>query len=213
MGDKENHHQESQKESQKKEQAGGWGKGGSGGETVTVEHENLNAKPNPKNPSRMADDEKPKPRTLLENPEMEFRARITERHGTLVDADILLRDVRADLDSVPLAEFLEADLKATTAPGRLTNPHGHYRNLARKVGHRKEVAALESLAGTMRQGQEFLKQSALAPFKPTCTCNNGKLPGGEYCNCKTGSLRRELDLWAKAGFKPPRQAGGRDTAA
>jgi hypothetical protein len=107
---------------------------------------------------------------------------------------------------------LEAGLKATTAPGRLTNPHGHYRNLARKVGHRKEAASLESLAGTMGRGREFLKQGAPAAFKPTCTCNDGKLPGCEYCNCKTGGLRRELDMWAKAGFKLPHQAGGRIVA-
>jgi hypothetical protein len=108
---------------------------------------------------------------------------------------------------------LEADLKATTAPSRLRNPHGHYRNLARKVGRRKEAAALESLAGTTWQNQEFLKQGAPAPFKPACTCNDGKLPGGEYCNCKTGSLRRELDTWAKAGFKPPHQERGKIAAA
>jgi hypothetical protein len=67
--------------------------------------------------------------------------------------------------------------------------------------------------GTMRQGQEFLKQGAPAPFKPTCTCDDGKLPGGEYCNCKTGSLRRELDTWANAGFKRPHQQRGKMAAA
>ena len=121
--------------------------------------------------------------------------------------------MRTDLDCVPLAEFSQADLKATTAPGRLRNPHGHYRDLARKVGRHKEVAALESLTESMRQRQEFLKQGAPAPFKPTCTCNDGNLPGGEYCNCKTGSLRRELDQWAKAGFKPPHQERGKMAVA
>ena len=207
VGAKENHHQESQKVSQKKEQAGGWGKGGSGGGTVTIERENPGRRPITKDLSRMADDEKPEPRAFLANPDMEFRTRITERHGTVVDVDLLLRDVRSDLDCVPLAEFLEADLKATTAPDRLRNPHGHYRNLARKIGRRKEAAALEAIAESTRQRQEFLKQRAPAPFKPACTCNDGKQPGGEYCNCKTGSLRRGLDMWAKVGFKPPHQAG------
>jgi hypothetical protein len=187
------------KESQKNAAGGRVELGGSGGEEQKQ-----------KPFSEKADDEKPKPRTPLQNSEMEFRARITERHGALVDVDVLLKDVRAELDTIPLPEFLAADLKATTAPGRLTNPHGHYRKLARKVGRRKETAALESLTGTMQQGQEFLKRDMPATFKPACrTCNDGKLPGGAYCNCKTGNLRRELDSFmVSPGARPGGAAGG-----
>ena len=160
------------------------------------------ATPRPKPLSLKADDERPTPRLPLGNPEMEFRARIAERHGTVLDADDVLRDVRCALDGVPLTEFLEADLKATTAPRSLRNPHGHYRALAHKVGRRKETAALEGVAETLRQGQEFLKQGAPGLFKPPCACNDGKLPGGGYCNCKTGGLRRQLDARAIAGFGP-----------
>jgi hypothetical protein len=142
----------------------------------------------------MGDDEKPKSRTRLQNPEMEFRARIAERHGTVVDADVLLRDVRAELDTVPLLEFLAADLMATTSPGKLSNPHGHYRTLARKLGRRKTTAVLESLAETVQQGHEFLKRGQPAAFKPSCTCNDGKLSGGGYCTCRVGQLAGQLAM-------------------
>jgi hypothetical protein len=93
-----------------------------------------------------ADDDEKTPRRLpLRNPEMEFRARIAERHGTGVDPDELLRDLRAELDSAPMTEFLEADLKSTTALRSLRNPHGYYRAMARKIGRRKEVATLEAI--------------------------------------------------------------------
>ena len=147
----------------------------------------------PKPISWKADDEAPATRAQLQNPEMELQARLAERHGDTVDASLLLHDIRKELNGVPLAEFLEADTKATTAPEDLRNPAGHYRTLARKIGNRKTTAALESVMATQEQGREFLKRGAPAPFKaPTC-CNEGRLAGGQYCTCKVGDLRRQVD--------------------
>jgi len=204
MGAEENHHQENQKKSQGSSSSSSLGGFGGKGKTTS-------AKPKNKNLPQKADDENR--RTPLENPEMEFRTRIAERHGTMVDADTLLKDVKIELDNVPLIEFLAADLKATTAPASLRNPHGHYRKLARKVGRRKEAAVLESLTTTMQQGQDFLKRGAPASFKPACTCNDGKLPGGEYCTCKTGNLRQELDGYMSCGGGPVITSMGQQAGA
>jgi hypothetical protein len=139
------------------------------------------------------DDEKPKPRAPFENPEMEFRARIAERHGTIVDAKALLQDVTGELDGAPLSEFLKADTTATTAPHKLTNPHGHYRRLARQVGRRRDAATLEAIFETQERAREFLKTPEFQ-WKPSCTlCDDGLLPDGAYCDCKVGGLRREVD--------------------
>jgi hypothetical protein len=44
-----------------------------------------------------------------------------------------------------------------------------------------------------RQVWSSFRKAPRGRSKPTCTCNDGKLPGGEYCACKVGKLRRELD--------------------
>jgi Helix-turn-helix domain len=214
MGAKESHHQESQNESQKRERAGGWGMGGSGGETI----ENPQAKPKKNLPGK---EEKPPTRTPFANSDMEFSTRIMERHGNTVDADILLKTVLSELNGFPLAELLQEDLKVTTAPGRLSNPNGYYRDLARKVGRRKEAERMESLfAEAMpKQGapkpikpaeplRDLDEYAAKRAAKPSCTCNDGRLPGGGYCACKVGGALRDLDVWAKAAFKPPHKERG-----
>jgi hypothetical protein len=179
----ESHHQESKK---KESQARRSGKARSV-DATTKETPKAKTKPFSQ---KVDDDEKPKPRTPLENPEMEFRARITERHGSTVDVDRLLQDVKSELDCGPLSEFLEADLKATTAPGRLTNPHGHYRRLARKILRQKQAAGLEWITSTPLQVQEV-------KFVPSCTCDDGLLPDGAYCGCGVGSFRKQYDDYMK----------------
>jgi len=130
---------------------------------------------------------------------MEFRERIAARHGGILDADVLLRDVRRDLGDVSLSEFLEADLRATTAPERLTNPHGHYRELARKTGKREQLAALESLMDTSRQIHDLSMKSAGKRYVPACAlCADGCMADGSYCVCKVGDARREMDARNRA---------------
>jgi hypothetical protein len=144
--------------------------------------------PKPKPFFSQVDDEKPKPkpRTPLENPEREFEARIMERHGTTVDADRLLQIVMSELDCGPLSELLAEDSKTTTAPGNIRNPGAYYRDLARSVLRRKQVAKLEFM---FRPEEKFV---------PSCTsCNDGLLPDGAYCDCGVGAFRRQFDDHAK----------------
>ena len=141
--------------------------------------------PKPKPFFSQVDDEKT-PRAPLENPEREFEARIMERHGTTVDADRLLQIVTSELDCGPLSEFLEEDSKTTTAPGNIRNPGAYYRDLARSVLRRKQVARLEFM---FRPEEKFV---------PSCTtCNDGLLPDGAYCDCGVGAVRRQCDDYAK----------------
>jgi Helix-turn-helix domain len=141
---------------------------------------------------KKADDEAPATRAQLQNPEMEFRARLSERHGATVDAAAILRDVRADLGDVGLTAFLEAESKATTNPAALRNPHGHYRRLARRLARANGTDGLVAALETATQLQAAISEGN-RPQAPRCTCADGALPGGGYCTCKTGAARRQLD--------------------
>ena len=176
-----NHHQ---KERGKKGNPGAVAEGSTAVELQTKNQNPLSSK---------VDDETSNPRTPFENAVEEFRARLMERHGDAVDADQLLADVRADLGDIPFSEFLEVDLKATTAPGKLMNPHGHYRGLARKLKRRGQAAELESILETRRRVQEFMSQGAPMTFVRSCSCNDGSMPDGSYCPCKIGTFRKQFD--------------------
>jgi hypothetical protein len=153
--------------------------------------------------SKNADDENPQPRKPIENPVLEFEARMQERHGPVVNAAAVLADVREELGDTPLAEFLDVDAKTTTAPSRLTNPHGHYRKLAQKVGRSKarEIAdtadrALRSVAVQER------------PHTAVCrACKDGLTRDGGYCSCVLGPFRRQVDE-RSVKQKPPTSAPG-----
>lgn len=120
---------------------------------------------------------------------MEFSARIMERHGSAVDVDRLLRIVKSELDCGPLSEFLEEDSQTTTAPSDIRNPGAYYRDLARKVMRGKKAAGLESVMSIHWQLPDV-------KFVPPCTCDDGKLPSGEYCDCGSGALRQQCDEYA-----------------
>lgn len=171
-----------------------------------------NETPKAKTDSLKSDDEKPKTRTPLENPEMEFRARMAERHGPTVDGAALLRLVKRELGDIPLTRFLEKDLTATTAPENLENPAGHYRILARDLGRAAGVSILESIAETSMAARRFLTSQNTRHSKPTC-CNDGRLPGGGYCSCKTGAARRELDAMQNRAIPPAETSGPAPAAA
>jgi hypothetical protein len=155
---------------------------------------------------KKSDDEKPKPRTPLENPEMEFSARMAERHGPTVDAAALLGQVKGELGEIPLTRFLETDLTATTAPEKLTNPAGHYRKLARKLGRAAGVSVLETIAETSAAARKFLMSENTRHSKPTC-CDDGRLTAGGYCSCRTGAARRELDAMQNRAVPPVETSG------
>ena len=123
-------------------ESGGWG-----GSLSLVARE---TPPNAKTKKNLPEKEKQKTltRTPLANPEMEFAARIMERHGNTVDAETLLKTVLSELNGNPLAEFLKTDLETTT--GRLSNPIGYYRSLARKVGRQHEAAGTYAQAAAAR---------------------------------------------------------------
>lgn len=156
--------------------------------TVTLQSRSKNGKPLSQNAD---DDEQPKPRTPFQNPKEEFLARLAERHGDAVDADQVLADVQGDLGETPLVEFLEADHKATT--GRLTNPHGHYRKLARtvvnKYRNRLTVRTLKVLVEPI-QDHEYLARMA---ERYPCCGGTGKDAAGVYCSCKVGTATRDFD--------------------
>jgi hypothetical protein len=200
----ENHHQKEKSEKKSPETAV---KGSVSGATPKEA-------PKAKTDSQRADDDgKPKLRTPLENPEMEFRARMAERHGPTVDGAALLGQVKGELGDIPLNEFLDADLTATTAPQKLTNPAGHYRKLARKLGRAAGVSVLETIAETSMAARKFLtSENAHRHNKPTC-CNDGRMSGGGYCSCKTGAARRELDAMQNRAVSPAEISGPAPAAA
>jgi len=141
------------------------------------------------------DDGKTKAGTTKESPDNEFRARLADRHGTFLDIEKALQDVKQELGSVPLADFLEADLKATTAPAMLTNPHGHYRKLARRLKRQVETNAVEALLDFADRTRKLVALVD-SPHRPKCShCKDGLLRDGEYCGCKTGLARRDLDAY------------------
>jgi hypothetical protein len=128
-------------------------------------------------------------------PEAEFKLRIVERHGETVDAERVLLDVKKKLDEgqVDLAEFLERDLTATT--GKLSNPHGYYRVLAKRIVNEHKAKVDAFVLG--------LQMAARAPVpsppvvKLCDLCADGLLPGGGCCTCKVGDFRRQMDEHAK----------------
>jgi hypothetical protein len=158
------------------------------------------SEPETQNPVSMkkADDEKPTPRTALQNPEMEFRERMAERHPHL-DAQELLALVARELNGVDLTRFLESDGKATTAPQSLKNPAGHYRKLARKVAQAEIMRPLvESAEQAQRAVAEQAKavESTAPPLNAAgrCSACNGigylhydaDLSARKHCTCRMG---------------------------
>jgi hypothetical protein len=164
--------------------------------------ENQNQKPsslkvdddeNPK-PKTPTEKETPTPRTPLQNPEMEFRARIAERHGNTVDVEVLLGHILRDLDHGPFSAFLEEDSKTTTAPNNLKNPTGHYRKLAREVMRKRQEEQMRISVGLPAQAPILRVHVPEEPWKPpSCVCKDGLLSDGTYCACKVGNVRRQYD--------------------
>jgi hypothetical protein len=174
----ESHHQESQEESHSR---------GASKDTNTNATPKRKRKPSP----IKSDDESPAPRAPLPNPDDEFRARLAERHGSVVDADAVLADVRAELGDATLAEFVDADATATTAPQRLSNPHGHYRRLARRVGRGRGVTALQAALDTAASARKMITPTDT--WRRATCCRDGRRVDGTYCACRTGETLRELD--------------------
>ena len=185
---KENHHQESQgKESQGPRPSS---TSGGGRKTDTASDSCGGEKPT----SQKRDDDE----SCRRAPEAEFCARLSERHGDAIDPRKVLQDVRRELGNIQLEDFLDADGKATTAPAKLTNPHGHYRAMARKLRRDREAAVLGQALATMERARKFVSVES-PKYKPLCSiCNEGLCSDGSYCNCKIGETRRALDTYRAA---------------
>src|ERR1035437_2779128 len=95
----------------------------------------------------------------------------------------------------------------SSAPGKLMNPHGHYRGLARKLKRRGQAAELESILETRRRVQEFMSQGAPMTFVRSCSCNDGSMPDGSYCPCKIGTFRKQFDDHRRANAAGGQQPG------
>ncbi len=173
-----------------------------------------------------ADDEKitaataPKPERArtLKAPD-EFGARLKERHSDLIaagtfDPEQVLADVKADLGNTPLSAFLEADAKATTNPAKLANPHGHYRQLARKTARRENTVpclrradSLQAdMAAAARKFEADAKARALAKY-PCCAGTGHSPDDNAYCACACGDLLRQCDKRAAEAAAPIEAAG------
>jgi hypothetical protein len=150
--------------------------------------------------STKIDDERAAPTS---SPEKEFRARLTQRHGAAIDPERVLEDVKAELGNSSFSKFLDADRTATSAPSRLTNPHGHYRKLARRIAREQKTQVLAAILETQERARQAIAVENL-PFTPNCAnCKDGLRPDGQYCGCMTGDTRRKLDAFQRRKTEPP----------
>jgi len=143
--DEENHHQESQKkESQKPGEDSVEQIVGTTPQSVQLPKEK------PKTFPLNADDKTPTSsrRLPLDNPEEEFKARISERHPfTEVQPEYVLKLVNEELCKCGLkldAAFLEFEARLTTNPAALISPVGHYRRAVLKYNNLREAAVIEN---------------------------------------------------------------------
>jgi hypothetical protein len=119
------------------------------------------------------------------DPEAEFRQRLKDRHGDLVDAAVIahcvLRELRWDFKQ--LASFLDFDAKQTTAPQQLKNPPGHYRRVVQQF--QQATASKRDYISKQKQlalEAQLMEQHARAP-EPRPTCPLSRCNGtGEYWN-------------------------------
>jgi hypothetical protein len=129
-------------------------------------------------------EEKPAERKRLNDPEEEFRARITARHPD-ADPEDLLKKVQRTLarnGNAGLRDFLERDLKNTT--GKVNNPGGYYTALAKAV-------AAESMTMDWKPSPEPEKPQETYEYKRCPKCKGvGFLMENsistDFCDCKLG---------------------------
>ena len=156
---------------------------------------------------KLDDDDTPPERP--ETPEEEIRRRLETRHAALIDqglfdVDSCCESVRKELDGWPLNGFLLLDRAVTRAPGKLANPGGHYRLLARRVrihaestfttGRRFDLGALLAEQNA-RWEAEWRKESAA---RYPCCGGTGYSAPNVCCNCKVGQVTQECLAHSKA---------------
>lgn len=129
-------------------------------------------------------DEPPR-RNSLPDPEVEFRNRLKDRHGDLVDAGAVAHSVLRELrwDFKQLESFLDFEAKQTTDPQRLRNPPGHYRRAAQEF--QQAAACRREYTSKQRQLtlEAQLREQHPRTAEPKRTCSLSRCNGtGEYWN-------------------------------
>ncbi len=169
--DEENHHQESQKKESQKP--------GEDFEEPTLGTTPQSVQPSEEKPKTFllnSDDKTPTSsrRLPLDNPEEEFKVRISERHRSIeIQPEYVLKLVKEELCKRGLkldAAFLEFEARRTTNPARLINPVGHYRTLVAKYNNTREAAALENW---LAPASPVEPEKPSAPKCPHCFCAIG----------------------------------------
>ena len=159
--------------------------------------------------------------------EEELWLRLEERHagnGGLLDLSRIVEAIQYELETggIPLRWFLQIDNRQTTAPDKIQNPTGYYRDLARKAVLIGEMSwhldstrqfGLKLDGGPLEPEERRIippEQPARRPACTTCQCltskgvHTGRVPGGGYCCCQTGrdlerAERRVTSYLAPAG--------------
>lgn len=119
------------------------------------------------------------------------------RHSPHFPWQQTLKVIRRQLESgnVPLQDFLELDALVTMAPGRLSNPGGHYCALAQELVREAKNSHHPDIGELYRKFEEENK------FQYRCTngCDQGIMPDGDFCACKAGRLAQEIQERREAG--------------
>ena len=135
----------------------------------------------------------------------------------------MLANVKRDLEEadVGMLAFLTYEIERTTAPQRLQNPAGFYRNLARKLAKKRNRAVLETM---------FAITAPVDDVKETPRCHRcggggmvlehieGQRPRqtDQYCDCQMGRdikdiERRKADTKKVPTAKMPPELAGSPT--
>ena len=158
------------------------------------------AKPDDENPKKTKPILLKEDRSKKPDPVLEFAQNLNSRHGASIDPKDIMRICREELDrySADFREFANWEPSRTSSPAKVTKPGAYYRSIARNFGRSHGV--LNSIDEGMQQMERA--RSALAAesrYTPTCAeCQGGLLANDEYCDCKTGQTKKELDAFRVA---------------
>jgi hypothetical protein len=200
---KENHHQESPKE-ESQQKPPGLNDAAAMLRNARPVSQKRPEKPNHFSPNADDDRNPTAKREAFSDPRAEFKARVGERHpGT--DGKYVLDCLSRELSekNIELADFLEFDAKCTTNPGKIQNPTGYYRDLARRLNGELVAAAYEQRRELSEQITALMVvcegERPVGPKCPLCHEIEGKGivlsadgKGIEPCSCATAEFATEF---------------------